>query len=110
MAMASHWGPTVCLAKTKGLAVGAVVNEEDTIPVRVQDGVTDMIKDFTYLGSSLSRDGKFISVLWDCLGFTALWTHERGNFFEIIIFQFSLRGQSVGQLCYPIYCMELKHG
>ena len=61
MAMASQWGSTVSLAKTKGLAFGAVVNEEDTIPVRVQDGVTDMLKDFTYLGSSLSHDGKFIN-------------------------------------------------
>ena len=57
MEVASQWGLTVSLAKTRGLAVGVDIDEEATVLVRVQGGVIDMVEDFDYLGSSLSGDG-----------------------------------------------------
>ena len=41
----SHWSITFSFVKTKGLAVKAEVNEEDIVPVRVQGGVIDIVKD-----------------------------------------------------------------
>ena len=38
-----------------------IMHEEDTVPVRVQDGVIDIVKDFTYLGSSLSHNREVIN-------------------------------------------------
>ena len=38
--VASQWGLSISLAKTRGLAVGAEVDED--IPVRVQGGVIDI--------------------------------------------------------------------
>ena len=58
MEVASQWGLTVSLAKTKGWGVGAETEEEGIISVRVQGGVIDMVEDFIYLGSSLSGDGE----------------------------------------------------
>ena len=54
---ASEWGLTVNMKKTKGMAIGDTLGDEDVAPVKVEDGELEMVKDFTYLGSILSRDG-----------------------------------------------------
>ena len=54
---ASEWGLTVNMKKTKGMAIGDTLGDEDVAPVKVEGGELEMVKDFTYLGSVLSRDG-----------------------------------------------------
>ena len=56
--VASFYGLTVNLPKTKGVAVGAAVGEGDNSPVVVESGEMEMVRDFTYLGSKLSSDGE----------------------------------------------------
>ena len=56
--VASFYGLTVSLPKTKGLVVGAAVGEGDDSPVVVEGGEMEMVRDFTYLGSKLSSDGE----------------------------------------------------
>ena len=56
--VASYFGLTVSLPKTKGLAVGAAVSEVDVSPVVVEGGEIEMVEGFTYLGSKLSADGE----------------------------------------------------
>ena len=54
--MAGHFGLTVSILKTKGLAMGAVLSEGDVS--QVEGGIIEMVKDFIYLGSNLSVDGE----------------------------------------------------
>ena len=56
--VASFYGLTVSLPKTKGLEVGAAVGEGDDSPVVVEGGEMEMVRDFTYLGSKLSSEGE----------------------------------------------------
>lgn len=56
--VASYFGLTVSLPKTKGLAVGAAVSEVDISPVVVEGGEIEMAEGFTYLGSKLLADGE----------------------------------------------------
>ena len=53
--MASWYGLTVSLPKTKGLAMGAALSEDDISPVVVEGGEIEMVSSFTYLGSKLSE-------------------------------------------------------
>ena len=48
---------TVTIEKPKGLAKGDNLSEEDVAPVQVEGGEIEMVDHFTYLGSTLSRDG-----------------------------------------------------
>ena len=54
---AGDWGLTVSIGKTKGMATGDNLREEDVAPVQVEGGEIEMVDHFTYLGSTLSRDG-----------------------------------------------------
>ena len=54
---AGEWGLTVSIEKTKRLATGDNLSEEDIAPVQVKGGEIEMVDHFTYLGSTLSRDG-----------------------------------------------------
>ena len=56
--LASCFGLTVSLPKTKGLAVGPTLSEDDVSPVSVDGGQIEMVHKFTYLGSKLSYDGE----------------------------------------------------
>ena len=56
--MASCFGLTVSLPKTKGVAVGSALSENDAFPVLVDGGEVEMVQEFTYLGSKLSSDGE----------------------------------------------------
>ena len=57
MKKAIEWGLTVNIKKTKGMAMGETLGDEDVAPVKVEGGELEMVKHFTYLGSVLSRDG-----------------------------------------------------
>ena len=54
---ADEWGLTVSTEKTKGMAVGNSLTEEDVAPVKVEGGEIEMVEQFTYLGSVISKDG-----------------------------------------------------
>ena len=54
---ASEWGLTLNMKKTKGMAIGETLHYEDVAPVKVEGDEIEMVRDFTYLGSVLSRDG-----------------------------------------------------
>ena len=56
--LASCFGLTVSLPKTKGLAVGSALSEDDVSPVLVDGGEIEIVEEFTYLGSKLSCDGE----------------------------------------------------
>ena len=45
------------IKKTKGMAVGRSMEVMDSSPVQVEDGTIEMVSEFTYLGSSVARDG-----------------------------------------------------
>jgi len=49
MEVASCCGLTVSLPKTKGLAIGTALSEDDVFLVAVSGGEIEMVKDFVYL-------------------------------------------------------------
>ena len=55
---ASSWGLTVSMKKTKGMAVGNHTDDSNTLLMQVPGGQIDMVNDFTYLGSTITRDGE----------------------------------------------------
>ena len=55
---ASAWGLTVITEKTKGMAMGEELSNEDVAPVQVEGGEIKMVEQVSYLGSVLSCDGK----------------------------------------------------
>ena len=55
---ASSWGLTVSMEKTKGMAVGNHTDDSNTLLMQVPGGQIDMVNDFTYLGSTITRDGE----------------------------------------------------
>ena len=54
---ADEWGLTVSTEKTKGMAVGNSLTEEYVAPVKVKGGEIEMVEQFTYFGSVISKDG-----------------------------------------------------
>ena len=54
---ASHFGLTISLPKTKGLAMGAGI-DGDVAPLSMEGGEIEMVPEFTYLGSCLCDDGE----------------------------------------------------
>ena len=64
---ASCFGLTVSLPKTKGLAVGSALSEDDALPVSVDGSQIEMVQEFTYLGSKLSFDGEITPEINCCL-------------------------------------------
>ena len=42
------------------MAVGNSLTEEDVAPVKVEGGEIEMVEQFTYLGSVISKDGDFM--------------------------------------------------
>ena len=55
---AANWGLTVSLEKTKVLTLGKQLKPEDNLPVQLARGEIATVEDFTYLGSSITRDGE----------------------------------------------------
>ena len=56
---AVNWGLTVSLEKTKLLTLGMQLKPEDNLPVQLDGGEIAIVEDiFTYLGSSITRDGE----------------------------------------------------
>ena len=53
---AANWGLTVSLEKTKLLTLGKQLKPEDNLPVQLDGGEIVTVEDFTYLGSSITRD------------------------------------------------------
>ena len=54
---ASRWGLTVSIPKTKGMAVGDSLTDDDVAPLSVDTDGIEMVEYFTYLGSVLSSNG-----------------------------------------------------
>ena len=54
---AKDWGMTVSVDKTKGMAVGRNVAEEDTTPPQLENGLVEMVDSFQYLGSCIDAGG-----------------------------------------------------
>ena len=53
-----EWGLIVSIEKTKGMAVGEGLGDEDVAPVRVEGSrQIEMVEHFSYLSSVVSRDG-----------------------------------------------------
>ena len=46
----SHFGLTVSLPKTKGLAMGAGIDGYDVAPLSVEGGEVEMLSQFNYFG------------------------------------------------------------
>jgi len=57
----SDWGLTVSLPKIKAMAVGVGLKDEDVDTLQVQRGEIEMVDQFVYLGSSLTRDGEVMA-------------------------------------------------
>ena len=55
---ASQFGLTVSLPKTKGLAMGTGIGEDDVTPLSVEGSKIEIVTEFTYLGSCLCNDGE----------------------------------------------------
>ena len=53
-----NWGRTVNLEKTKLLTLGKQLKPEENLPVQLDGGEIAIVKDFTYFGSSIIRDGE----------------------------------------------------
>ena len=55
---AAEWGLTVSLEKTKLLTMGKDLAPEDNLSVQLEEGEFDTVEEFTYLGSTITRDGE----------------------------------------------------
>ena len=55
---AAEWGFTVNLEKTKILPIGRNLTTEDSIPVQLKKEEIVTFGEFTYLGSTITRDGE----------------------------------------------------
>ena len=51
------WGMTVSVDKTKGMAVGRNVADEDVTPLQLEKGSVEMVQTFQYLGSCIDASG-----------------------------------------------------
>lgn len=54
---ATDWGMTVSVDKTKGMAVGRNVVDEDVAPLQLENGSVEMVDTFQYLGSCIDASG-----------------------------------------------------
>ena len=54
---ASKRGLTVSIAKTKGMVIGSHCTPTDILPVQLE-GPIEIVQEFTYLGSNISRDSE----------------------------------------------------
>lgn len=54
---ASKWRLAVSIEKTKGMAVGERLSDEDVAPVQVEGGEIERVDHFAHLGTVMSRDG-----------------------------------------------------
>ena len=54
----NDWGLTVSIVKTKGMVVGADVDQSAVAPQRMENGSIEMVDTFPYLGGSITSDGK----------------------------------------------------
>ena len=54
----SQWGFTVSISKTKLMVVSEGLQEGDVAPISTDNGVTEVVSDFKYLGTSVSSSGK----------------------------------------------------
>ena len=55
---AAEWGLTVSLEKTKLLTFGNDLRPEDNLPIQLEGGEISAVEEFTYLGSTITRDGE----------------------------------------------------
>ena len=55
---ALKWGLNVSIAKTKGMVIGSHCTPTDILPVQLERGPIEIVQEFTYLGSSISRDSE----------------------------------------------------
>ena len=55
---ASKWGLTVSTRKSKGMVTGSRTASSDAFPVLLEEGKIEIVQDFTYLGSNITRDGE----------------------------------------------------
>ena len=58
VAMAKLWCLAINLVKSKGIVVGTGADAHGLSPVPAGGGFIDLMEDFQYLGSYISRDGK----------------------------------------------------
>ena len=56
--VASKWGLTVSIEKTKGMVIGSHLTPSDTLPVQLKEGAIEIVPDFTYLGSTITNNGE----------------------------------------------------
>lgn len=59
MQVVGHFGLTVSLPKTKGLAIREALSKIDVSSVETEGGVIEIVKSFTCHGLSLSCDGVY---------------------------------------------------
>ena len=67
VAVAKLWGLKVNLVKSKGMVVGNGTDAHGLSPVPAGDGFIDLVEDFQYLGSCISRDGELSREVSGCL-------------------------------------------
>ena len=65
MNVASEWGLTVSMEKTKGMVAGQIQEEDDMGSVELERGSLDIVNNFTYLGANISNDGEVTTEI-DC--------------------------------------------
>jgi len=61
--VASGWGLTVSLIKSKGMVSGIGADTSVLAPITVEGGVIDLVEQFQYLGSIISSDGELYAEL-----------------------------------------------
>ena len=67
VAVAKLWGLTVSLVKSKGMVVSNGADAHGLSPVPAGDSFIDLVEDFQYLGSCISRDGELSREVFGCL-------------------------------------------
>ena len=58
MEVAQSFGLTVSIQKTKSMVVGHGVEEEEKLPLVVDDGSMEWVSEFPYLGSQIAESGR----------------------------------------------------
>ena len=108
---ASKWGLTVSTRKSKGMVIGSRTASSDALPVLLEGGKIEILQDFTYLGSNITRDGEVTDEVKCHIGKTAraLGCLQK-PIFQNRCLSFETKRKVYGLWSCRCFCMEWKCG
>ena len=109
VAMAKLWCLAINLVKSKGIVVGTGADAHGLSPVPAGGDFIDLMEDFQYLGSYISRDGKLSREVSEHLAKASrMLVAYALPYFLIKACPLTLKGMFTLLLFYPLCCVWLR--